>query len=162
MIIFWLTCAVLVAVALAFVLPPLLESPGNDENQRSKKEANIDVYRDQLSELNADLRNGIISPDQYQHDRDGIERRLLEDVSAPNEPTLKKSKHALAARGPVYAIALGIPIIAVAMYLRIGNRSALSASPTTPLQAPFAGSQDGGQMTQQRMEANVQALAKRL
>ncbi|MDQ6653665.1 MAG: c-type cytochrome biogenesis protein CcmI, partial [Acidobacteriota bacterium] len=91
---------------------------------------------------------------------DGIERRLLEDVSAPNEPTLKKQ--ALAGRSPLYAIALGIPIIAVVKYLRIGNPSALSASPATPVQAPLAGSQDGGQMTQQRMEANVAALAKRL
>ncbi len=33
MIIFWLTCAVLVAVALAFVLPPLWEKSGNDEDQ---------------------------------------------------------------------------------------------------------------------------------
>lgn len=165
MIIFWLTCGVFVAIALAFVLPPLLERPHkdeNDEDKQTKKEANIDVYRDQLSELNADLRSGIVSPDQYQQDRDEIERRLLDDVSTADEPPGKKSKAAVAGRAPVYAIALGIPIIAVAMYLRVGNPSALSPSATTSVQAPFAGSQDGGQMTQQRMEANVQALAKRL
>jgi cytochrome c-type biogenesis protein CcmH len=162
MIIFWLTCAVLVAIALAFVLPALWEGPGNDEDQHSKKEANIDVYRDQLSELSADLRNGIISPDQYQQDRDGIERRLLEDLPVADEPAAKKRKQAIPGRAPAYAIAVGIPIIAVAMYLRIGNPSALSPSATTPVQAPFAGSQDGGQMTPQRMQANVAALAKRL
>lgn len=161
MIIFWLTCAVFVAIALAFVLPPLLERSGEGEDKQSK-EANIDVYRDQLSELNGDLRNGIVSPDQYQQDREGIERRLLEDVSAADEPAGKKAKQAVAGRAPVYAIALGIPIIAVAMYLRVGNPSALSPPATTPVQAPFAGSQDGGQITRQRMEANVAALAQRL
>jgi cytochrome c-type biogenesis protein CcmH len=163
MIIFWLTCAVFVAVALAFVLPPLLERPGHDEDQQGTKEANIDVYRDQLSELSADLRNGIISPNQFQQDRDGIERRLLEDVSALDKPYSKKSKPAITGRAPVYAIALGIPIVAVALYFRVGNpSSALSPSATAPVQAPIAGSQDGGQMTRQRMEANVQGLAKRL
>jgi cytochrome c-type biogenesis protein CcmH len=166
MITFWLTCAVFVAIALAFVLPPLLERPrkveSKDEDKQTKQEANIDVYRDQLSELNSEMRNGIISPDQYQQDRDGIERRLLEDVSAADDPAAKKSKQVVASRAPVYAIALGIPIIAVAMYLRVGNPSALSPQAATPAQAPFAGSQDGGQMTRQRMEANVQSLAKRL
>jgi cytochrome c-type biogenesis protein CcmH len=166
MITFWLTCAVFVAIALAFVLPPLLErslkDKSKDEGQQTKKEANIEVYRDQLSELNADMRNGIISPDQYQQDRDGIERRLLEDVSAADEPAAKKSKQVVAGRAPVYAIALSIPIIAVAMYLRVGDPSALSPQPATLAQPPFAGSQDGGQMTRQRMEANVQNLAKRL
>ncbi|MDQ2937548.1 MAG: c-type cytochrome biogenesis protein CcmI [Acidobacteriota bacterium] len=166
MITFWMTCAVFVAIALAFVLPPLLERPlkdeGKDEDKQSKQKANIDVYRDQLSELNAEMRNGIISPDQYQQDRDEIERRLLEDVSTADGPAAKESKQVVASRAPVYAIALGIPIIAVAMYLRVGNPSALSPQAATPVQAPFAGSQNGGQMTRERMEANVQSLAKRL
>lgn len=162
MILFWLICAIFVAIAFAFVLPPLLERSGKDEDKHSKAEANIDVYRDQLSELEADLRNGIIAPEQYQQDRDGIERRLLEDVSPSDEPTLRKSKQAMAGRAPVYAIALGIPIIAVAMYFRVGNPSALSPSATTPAQSPFAASQGGGQMTRERMEANVLGLAKRL
>ncbi len=163
MILFWLICAALVAIALAFVLPPLLERSQNNADKHSKKQANIDVYRDQLSELEADLRNGIVSPEQYQQDRDEIERRLLDDVSATDEPAEKKSKPAVAGRAPAYAIALGIPIIAVAMYLRVGDPSALSPSATTRVQAPSADNpQGGGQMTQQRIEANLQALAERL
>ncbi|HAF14375.1 MAG TPA: c-type cytochrome biogenesis protein CcmI [Blastocatellia bacterium] len=163
MILFWLICASFVAIALAFVLPPLLQQSGKGDGEQSKEEANIDVYRGQLSELETDLRNGIVSQEQYEQDREEIERRLLDDVSNTAEPTDKKSKPAAAGRVPVYAIALGIPIIAVAMYLRVGDRAALSPPPNGPFQAPFAaGSQSNGQMTQQGMEANVAALAKRM
>jgi cytochrome c-type biogenesis protein CcmH len=165
MILFWLICATLVAIALAFVLPPLLQRPGKDTSEQDKREANLDVYRDQLSELDADLKNGIIGAEQHKQDRNEIERRLLDD-EPPAETGLKKEskkqlKQVAAARGPVYAIALGIPIIAIALYLRVGNSAALSETATAP--PPFAaGSQDSGQMTQQRVEANVAALAKRL
>jgi len=181
MIVFWLIAAILVAIALAFVLPPLLQtslqtSPGGDD-ERSRKEANVDIYRDQLSELEADVANGIVSREQYKQDRDEIERRLLEDVSgadATNQGREKKSTAAVGGRGPVYAIALGIPLIAIVLYLRVGNPAALSAqsglsarsgSPASvsQSQAPFAGgSQPPGQMTQPAIEANVAKLAARL
>jgi cytochrome c-type biogenesis protein CcmH len=63
----------------------------------------------------------------------------------------------------MYAIALGIPIIAVALYLRVGNPAVISPSATTTPPAPFGNSaQADTRFTQQRMEANVAALAKRL
>ncbi len=162
MILFWLICAGMVAIALAFVLPPLLQgAPTNAADE--KKEANLEIYRDQLSELEADLRNGIISPEQYQQDRDEIERRLLDDVSLADELTKTKTKQATSGRGPAYAVALGVPVIAVALYLLLGNSAVWSGPATTAPQAPFAGgSQGNGQMSQQAIEANVASLAKRL
>ena len=82
MIIFWLVCAVFVAIALAFVLPPLLQGPGTKSDASGQKEANIAVYRDQISELEADLATGIVGREQFDQDRDEIERRLLEDVTS--------------------------------------------------------------------------------
>ena len=162
MILFWLICAGLVAIALAFVLPPLLERYPKAATEDEKQEANLDVYRDQLSELDADLRNGIISPDQFQQDREEIERRLLEDLPTSDEESKKESKPA-ASRGPVYAIALGIPAIAVALYLLVGNSAALSGAGATAPQSPSAiGPPANRQMSQQQIEANVAALAKRL
>ena len=158
MILFWLICAGLVAIALAFVLPTLLQrTPAVDEYD--KELANVEVYRDQLSELDADLANGIVSPEQYQQDRDEIERRLLDDVATTAEIPGKKSKPAVASRGAVYAVSLGIPIVAVVLYLLVGNSAALSGVPP-PL--PGSGLQNEGQMSRQGIEANVAALAKRL
>jgi cytochrome c-type biogenesis protein CcmH len=172
MIVFWLVCAIFVGIALAFVLPPLLQtsmqtSTGSD-SEASTKQANVDIYRDQLAELEADVTNGIVSPEQYQQDRDEIERRMLEDVSGGEVVKEEAKKNAAVAtgRGPVYAVALGIPLIAVALYVQLGNRAALSgvAAPVgPPNQAPFAGgAQPPGQMTEKAIAANVAKLAKRL
>jgi cytochrome c-type biogenesis protein CcmH len=159
MILFWLICAGLAAIALAFVLPTLLQrTPAAANND--KQQANVDVYRDQLSELETDLANGIVSPEQYRQDRDEIERRLLEDTASATEAADKSAPPVTAARGAVYAVAFGVPVGAVALYLLVGNTAALSGVPAQRL--PAANLQGDGQMSQQGIEANVAALAKRL
>ena len=152
----------MVAIALAFVLPPLLAA--NDlKPEDETKESNINVYRDQLTELEADLRNGIIAPDQYQQDRDGIERRMLEDVAASGEATARPTP-ANADRRTAYAVAFAIPVIALVLYLQIGNPGLKpQGRPEAPAEAPAAeNSQPDSQMAQPNIEANVAKLAKRL
>lgn len=156
MMLFWLICGLFVAIALAFVLPSLLQTPAAEQNEEA---ANVDVYRDQLAELQADLTSGLVSPEQYNRDRDEIEGRLLADVSAIEEPPPQKAKETAATRGPAYAVALAIPVIAIVMYLQVGNPGAASGVAPPPVQPPFANS---GEITPERMQANVAALAKRL
>ena len=161
MILFWVICAVMVAIALAFVVPPLL---ANEEGKPvdESEEANVSVYRDQLTELEADLRNGIIAEDQYQRDRDGIERRMLEDVSIVRE-TEAKPTPAGADRRPAYAIALAVPLIAVALYLQVGNpRLNPQGRPQLLETTADETSQPPSGMTQQNIEVNVASLARRL
>lgn len=161
MMVFWITCAVFVAIALAFVIPSLLPS-ARREHRKHEQEANVEVYRDQLSELEADLQNGIIGQEQYQQDRDEIERRLLDDVSASGNKPRTEEADTVPARGPVYAIALLLPVIATALYFRIGNPAAMSASPTAA-PAPFAQTgRPNAPMSQSDIEANVASLAKRM
>jgi cytochrome c-type biogenesis protein CcmH len=160
MIIFWLVCALLIAIALAFVLPPLLQGSDTKADESGQKEANIAVYRDQISELETDLANGIVSREQFDQDRDDIERRLLDDVTSSSAVFSKPLKPANEGRTAVYAVALGLPILAVAFYLRIGNPYAAPtlATASVPATAPSA----NGEFSQQRIEANVASLAKRL
>lgn len=162
MILFWVISAVMIAIALAFVLPPLLATDDVKPVDESK-ESNVSVYRDQLAELEADLRNGIVAEDQYQQDRDGIERRMLEDVSASGD-TAAKPKLAGTDRRSAYAVAFAIPVIALVLYLQVGNpRLSPKGRPEPPPESPSAeSSQPGSQMTQPNIQANVAALAKRL
>src|SRR5687768_10030568 len=104
MILFWLICAGFVAIALAFVVPPLLATTRKDSGDENQ-EANVEVYRDQIAELETDLENGIISDEQFQQDRDEIERRLLIDVAASQQPA-KPLATGITARGTLYTIAL--------------------------------------------------------
>ncbi|MEO8434984.1 MAG: c-type cytochrome biogenesis protein CcmI [Pyrinomonadaceae bacterium] len=166
MIIFWVTCIVLVVIALAFVLPPLLQPDKNAQQEDSGRQAaNVAVYRDQIAELRREMENGIVSPEQYQEDRDALERRLLQDVADPDEAGTEKGKTAGASRPFAYAFAIGLPVIAVALYLVVGKLDAMSASPspTEPAQtaAPVS-PMVNGQPSQEQIEANVATLAKRL
>ncbi len=163
MIFFWLICALFVVIAFAFILPPLLQ-PATFSHDPGLAEANVAVYRDQISELEADLRNGIMSQEQYQLDREEIETRLLEDVAATYE--VKPAQKQGSGRTLVYSLVLGIPVVAVLMYLQVGNQNAIkgnaAASPqqSSSMSAASGPAQESSE--QQRVAANVAALAKRL
>ncbi len=159
---FVIVCIALVAIALAFVLPPLLQANGAAE-ENGAKEANIAIYRDQLRELEADLNNNIISKEQYAQDRDEIERRLLDDVSVSGA-TAKRGKVQAGSQNLGYALALAIPLVAVVFYFKVGNQNARTAPPPgEAAMPPAAAAPNGpGEMTPDRIAANVAALAKKL
>lgn len=165
MMIFWLVCAAFVGVGLAFVLPPLLQRPGKELEPRdtSSKEANVEVYRDQLAELEGEHKSGLVSDEQYQQDRQEYERRLLDDVATIEQPAANKSVSN--SRSVAYILAVALPILAVVFYLRVGHPSALSATPAPAGRSVAAAPQsspDEGNFSPERIEANVAALAKRL
>lgn len=163
MILFWVVCVLLIIIALAFVLPPLLQH--SEESVRAteeeRRQANIAVYRDQLSELEADLQNGIVSEEQYSQDRDEIERRLLEDtatVKSKEKPTTPPAT----ARTTAYTLALALPLVAISFYLKVGNPKAITGSPVATAPANATAPAGPPQRTQEQIEANVAKLAERL
>lgn len=161
MILFWVICAILIVVALAFVLPPALQrsQETNVKTDDERKQANIAVYRDQLSELEADLRNGIVGEEQYAQDRDEIERRLLEDTATISS---KKTPAApLNARNTAYVLGLGIPFIAIIFYLKIGQPNLID-NPASVSSPPVATASGPMERSQEQIAANVDKLAKRL
>jgi cytochrome c-type biogenesis protein CcmH len=163
MMVFWLVCAVMLLIALAFVLPPLLQRE-EKSNAAEVKEANIAVYRDQLRELESELHNGIVSQAQHDQDREEIERRLLQDLSQ-NPTDDKQPKPALADRNLAYVIGVALPLIAVVFYLPLANQNERdkvqpSAEAPSASAAPFAN--QSGEMTPQAVQANVAKLAKKM
>ena len=160
MILFWVICAAFILIALVFVLPPALQrsTESDRKSKDERRQANIAVYRDQLSELESDLKNGIVSQEQYTQDREEIERRLLEDTKG-GQSERKATTTPATARYTAYAIGIAIPLVAVTFYLNVGNPKAIEGPP--PSTAP-AGAAGGGERTQEQIEANVAAFAKRL
>lgn len=160
MILFWVICAAMILIALVFLLPPALQhsEESNSESDDERKKANIAVYRDQLSELEADVRNGIVSAEQYAQDREEIERRLLEDIATTG--TKKTAVSPVSARGTAYLLGLGLPLVAIIFYLNIGSPKAVDGPPITASQGgPSAAPQE---RTQEQIAANVEKLAERL
>ncbi len=157
MLTFWIIAALFMLFALWFVLPPLMQQ-GDDDKGDDRRAANVLIYKDQFKEMEADLKNGLMSEEQYQQDKEELERRLLEDVNRPNAdlPSAAPSTRKFA-----YGVGMAIPIGVIAFYFVVGNPKALSPSlPTAEMAAPAT--QQGGPMSDQQIAANVDKLAKRL
>ena len=123
----WALFLVFIAVALAFVLPPLLRravKPGQAGSGVDRKEANVAIYYDHMAELKADLDSGELDAGQYEDARREIEKRLSEDVP----PELAPVGAAQADRWPGYVLAGAIPALAIAMYVGMGNPEAVLIS----------------------------------
>lgn len=153
MLTFWIIAAFFILFALWFVLPPLLEKGGED-NRADLRAANVLIYQDQFKEMEADLKNGLMSEEQYQQDKEELERRLLEDV---NMSGAELSSASTAGRKVAYALGLAIPIGVVAFYFVVGNPSGLASS-----LPQMTAAQPGSQMSDQQIAANVEKLAKKL
>jgi len=161
-ILFWVICALLIVIALAFVLPPLLQRSDEAEivSDEERKQANIAVYRDQLSELEADLRNGIIAEEQYTQDREEIERRLLEDTATTRSKTTR-GVPAVTGRSTAYLLGIGLPLIAIVFYMKVGDPDRIT-NPAPADEPRTATSAAPPERTQEQIEANVAKLAQRL
>jgi cytochrome c-type biogenesis protein CcmH len=149
MTLFWIIAALLIACALFFVLPPLLKcrAAAGVPAQR----LNVAVYRDQLSELEADRRAGTLNDEQYERARLELERRLLDDVAADGVPVAAERP---ASRVPAIVAGVAVPVLAVALYFAVGNPRAL---------APVALPQHAGEtVTAEQVEAMVAKLAERM
>jgi cytochrome c-type biogenesis protein CcmH len=111
----WFVFALMTAAAIFAVLLPLGLS---GRTQRGGNEAS--VYRDQLAEINRDLSNGLIGATEAEAARAEIGRRLLAAADRrPDPPPLPSS---IAFRRGAAVIALvGLPLLALAVYLPLGS-----------------------------------------
>jgi len=156
MLTFWIIAALLILLALWFVLPALLQKP-NEEEEVERRDANVLVYKDQYRELEADLKSDLIGEKQYQDEKQELERRLLEDVakSESNKPATA-IKNALA-----YGVAAFIPVGAIIFYLSVGNSKGIDVA-NAPRPMPGNATAQSGALSQQQIAANIDRLAERL
>ena len=164
MILFWVICAAMILIALAFVLPTAFKQTdaADLETEDERKKANIAIYRDQLTELEADLRNGLVSEDQYAQDRQEIGRRLLEDTASSQSK--KTPGSAVSARNTAYLIGIGLPLVAVIFYINVGYPKSFNANPppTIPTSSSSTEQPPPTERSQEQIQANIDKLAKRL
>jgi len=154
MLTLWIVAALFILFALWFVLPPLVQK-SDDSKGDDLRAANVLIYKDQFKEMESDLKNGLISEEQYQQDKEELERRLLDDVNAPSSDL---SSSSTATRKFAYGVGMALPIGVIAFYLVVGNPQGLS--PSLPQMA--SATQPGGPMSAQQIAANVEKLAKKL
>lgn len=121
---FWAATVVCVAVALAFVLPPLLRRKAR-EAKAARRDINIAVYRDQMKEMEADRTNGLLSEEQFQTAKLELEARLAEDALAQN--SVEAAPVSPGGRKLGFSLAAVLPAAAFGLYFLLGSPASLTA-----------------------------------
>jgi len=156
---FAMVAVVLTAIALAVLLRPLLSrrsNPGDVE----RAAANLAILRDQVAELDADLRAGTLSEAQHREAKAELERRVLEEVKA--ERTASAAGPApRSGRLTAVAVALLVPVAAAALYWRLGSHDAFDPEKLAA-RADADGGGDRHAISQQQLEQMVDRLAQKL
>lgn len=144
---FVVAASLLAIGALAFVVVPLLRR--GPAAGVSRDAINVAVYRDQLRELEADLRAGTLAQEQYERSRAEIEARLLQDVGGKDAAAARPRSEAA-----TVAFAIALPVCALAVYLVVGDPQALLRA-----RAPQDASHG---VTEEQIQAMVEKLARRM
>ncbi len=129
----WVGFAVLTAAVIYFVTRPITSS---DVDACDAREADLAVYKDQLTEVESDLDRGLISADEAGSARAELARRLIRraeqddgaDVGNAGIPdahagTPVPSGHSFSGlrQKLAFAAAAIVPLIAVGLYLTVGS-----------------------------------------
>ena len=82
MTLFWILCALLVLLAVAFVALPLLRASRIDTGP-ARAALNAEVYRDHLLELDRELADGVLSTEQHAIARAELDRQVSPSGDTP-------------------------------------------------------------------------------
>jgi len=149
---FILIAVAMVAIALAWVLVPLLRRGKRYGVERTAM--NVAILRDQLNELEADLASGTLPRARHDEARRELEQRVLEDsqAAAANDAAPSQSAAWTAA-----ILAGTIPIAALLLYAALGSHDAFS-----PVAAVAAKGEGEHEVTKAQIEAMAATLSAKL
>jgi cytochrome c-type biogenesis protein CcmH len=119
MTVFWSLAAVMILIALLFILPALFRSAKSDASGIDRDTLNVGVVRSQLAELDADLQSGRLSQDQYASARRDLEQELLTDLAGADPGRSKKPR---SGQWAALILIVGIPLLAAALYNQLGHK----------------------------------------
>ena len=145
---FILASALLVLVVLGILLPPLWRTP-KPAKTVNRGEANLDIFRDQMRELERDHDEGILTDADLKQARSELQRRLLDEVHPETVPQAKSG-----GRQTALALLIALPLAATAGYLILGNPQALDPTQTQ--------TQTQTQIGPQQIEAMLGKLVEKL
>jgi cytochrome c-type biogenesis protein CcmH len=154
MTLFWAIAALLVCLALAFLVTPLVRNRAASGGSATRAAANLAVFRDQLVELDADLAAGSIGHEQWEAARGDLQRGLLEAVDVPSASA---AAPVIRSKATAIVVALAVPLIAVPLYLELGNRQGLE-----PGKVSAAAQGAPHELTPEQINAMVARLAQKL
>lgn len=122
MILFWIICALMLIIALLFIVLPLWRG-GLKSEAVQRDSANLEIFRDQIAEMDADLTNGLLTQEMYEQGKRELQTRLLDEVGEAQITGTATARNPLKILALVLSVLL--PVTAVGVYWMVGNRHAL-------------------------------------
>lgn len=119
---FWSIVSAMTLCVLGLLLRPLLK---RQAQLTSEQEKTLPVYRQQFSELEQDLTNGLLTDEQYQTARHELERRVLEETGS-TETSVMSSGGLVNLRVVALSLAMIIPAASGVLYWTLGNPAAMT------------------------------------
>ena len=121
MMVFWIVAVLLIAAALLFLLPPLIQKgqAQKDEDTFDRDELNATIFKDQLAELERDLSVNVLTQEQFETAKHDLERSFLQDSNTEVEQPVSQMDRVIG-RSAAVVITILIPIMAVTIYNMIG------------------------------------------
>jgi len=118
----WMGFAVLLLIAVLFLLLPLLKQRKGDEVTGSDvQQDNVIIFRDRLAELDAEKEQGTLEESSYQALKAELEKSLLQDVAGKQQLEYKNQPLQVQQAVVVFGVVLVLMISSIAIYLNLGR-----------------------------------------
>lgn len=143
---FWMGAAAMIIVAVAVIVVPLWRGTAR-AGERSHEQVDVALYRERRDELKREWQAGLLTDAEYQQVQSELDQQLLVDTQDGVAAPVALERRS-AARWPVAAVLVLVPIVAIGLYTALGGFNALPSS------QPASGPHD--------MQAMVQSLEDRL
>jgi cytochrome c-type biogenesis protein CcmH len=137
----WLGIALLSLLAVAIILLPVYRARQSEATTISdvdRRELNITIYQERLSELDAELTAGNLDRDNYDSLKLELERNLLQDVDETESSSAKQLTVTRQSIITAFLLAILIPTAGLALYSHYGRSADLSLAMNQPAD-PFNG-----------------------
>lgn len=150
MLVFWFLVVLMLLAAAAFILPALVGKKHLRDADRNQQ--NVSIASDRLQELDSEFEKGVLDNDLYQQQKIELQKALVSDVTETEESlqSIKSPKWQL------WVALFLIPLLAVPLYLNLGNMSVFDEAISQQASA------DHAQSNMVSMEQALKNLARKL
>lgn len=121
---FWVLAALLIALALLFVVEPLVRARRHRLRQEqqtvARREQNIAIFRHRLAELEEEKALGHLDASQYDALKAELEANLLSDVEGEEETRAVLQAGASRMRWLALVLVIAVPLVSLGLYFQWG------------------------------------------
>lgn len=135
MTLFWVISTLFILLALLFVTLPLWRA-STKNNTVERDAANVAIFRDQIAEMETDLKNGLLTAEFHEQGKQELQSRMLDEVKVEAGEN-RITSNPLKTLAIILAIAM--PLASVGLYWKVGNIYALSPEAGMNVSGEFGG-----------------------